>query len=384
MPPAWEHGAMSVGWKKLAAVWGVCALSFLAVTNALRPYPAAILKFGDSVSYMSVARAIAQWNFQGVHALQFWGVSYLIALVSIVGHLPLTVAFIFICAASSLAATILAGRLWGWTIAALMTIVNFDWLQRTLLGGSEPLLMLLLLGAFFCVRKERWWLAALLASLATTVRPLGICALIAIGLVLLVRKEYRRFLFAFATGVLIGVLYVLPLHFYMHDSLATVHSYQAARPLFGIPFLAILQGTLYYHPPLTNLALSWSWIVLIFGGIALLAFSKSCAEYRQAHRVEFIFALLYTLAICCYNYPQWALGNFARFAIPSIPFALMGWKNFLLTMQSRTLLKNPRPWPISRLFALPIANTEAFVWIIAVVFPALAACSAYGIRNILR
>jgi hypothetical protein len=238
-----------------------------------------------------------------------------------------------------------------------------------LLGGSEPFFLLLLLTAFLAIRREYWWIGALLAALATTVRPLGICALMAIGLVLLYRKEYRRFLSALLTGLLVGILYVLPLHLYMHDSLATVHSYETARPLFGVPFLAILQGLFLPHP-LTNLVLSCSWVVFILTGIALLSFSKSCKEFRHERPVELLFALFYTFMICCYNYPHWALGSFARFAIPVIPFALIGCREFFAFRK------------IS--FARMVARPEAIVWTCAVVFPVLAAFSAYGIRNVLR
>lgn len=350
---------MRASWQKLTVFWAICALSFLAVTVHFRPYFFAVMHFGDSVSYVSVARAIATWNFTGLHVFQFWGVSYAVALVSLAGRLSYPHSFVIVCAGSSLAVTLLSGRLWGWTVAALFTALSFEWMQRSLLGGSEPFFMLLLLIAFWCVRREQWQWAALFAALATTVRPLGICALVAIGLVLLIRKDHRRFAFALGIGAMIGVLYVLPLHFYLHDSLATVHSYETSRHLFGIPFYAIVQGTLYYHVPLTNLVLSYFWIVLIMGGLGLFAFSESCAEYRREHPVELIFALLYTFAICCYNYPEWALGNFARFAIPTIPFALIGWRQFA-------------------------PKVETLAWVSAVVFPALAACSAYGIRNIVK
>lgn len=319
------------------------------------------MHFGDSLSYVSVAQAIATWNFSGLHVFQFWGVSYAVAVVSLIGRLSYPQSFVIVCAGSSLAVTLLAGRLWGWTIAALLTALSFEWMERSLLGGSEPFFMLLLLIAFWCVRQEKWELAAFAAALATTVRPLGICALLGVGIVLLVRKDYRRFFFALGIGSFIGILYVLPLHFYLHDSLATVHSYgnESAHSLFGFPFLAIFQGTLHYHIPITNLILSYAWIFLIMGGLGLFAFSESCAEYRREHPVELIFVLLYTFSICCYNYPEWALGNFARFAIPSIPFALIGWRRF-------------------------IPKVETLAWVSAVVFPALAACSAYGIRNIVK
>lgn len=355
--------------RKVAAFWVVCAASFLLVTLLFWPYSAAITSFGDSDAYISVAKAIASWNFTGLHVLQFWGVSYVVALVALVARLPVMAALIVVTIASSAATAILAGRLWGWWVAALMTALNFEWMQRSLLGGAEPLFMLLLLSAFIAVRSQRWWTAALLASLATTVRPLGVCALVAIGLVLLNRKEFRRFIYALLTGSAIGALYVLPLHIYFHDGLATVHSYESAHPLFGIPFYAILQG-LFMHPPLTNLLLSCSWIFVVVSGIVLMCFSESCREYRQAYPVELLFAVLYTFAICCYNYPHWALGSFARFSIPSIPFALIGWREFLREHDPG------KSWQIIKM--------EPLLWTAAVVFPALAACSAYGIRNIFR
>lgn len=356
---------------KSITLWVLCAVSFMAVTISLRPYPTAILVFGDSGAYLTVAKAIASWHFAGLQVLQFWGVSYVIAFVGLLTRAPLIVVLIVVSAGSSAAVALLAERLWGWRIAALLTALNFDWMQRSLLGGSEPLFMLLLLCTFLAVRADRWWLGSLMASLATTVRPLGICALIAIGLVLLYRKQYRRFVGAFLTGVLVGGLYVLPLQIYLHDGLATVHSYESSRWLFGFPFVAIVEGTFHEHPPFTNLVLSYSWIVLVIGGMLLLGVSQICSKYRREHPVEFLFALIYTFVICCYNYPHWAVGNFARFSIPAIPLALVGWKEVLASR-------------IPMLAARLRLNVEPAIWATAVVFPALAACSAYGIRNLIR
>jgi len=285
---------MIATWRKLAVFWILCACSFVTVTLCLRSYSVAISNFGDSASYLNVARAIASWHFEGLQVLQFWGVSYAIALVALLGHVPLTASLIIVSAGSSAAVTVLAGRLWGWYAAVFTTAVSFDWMQRSMLGGSEPLFLLLLLTAFLAIRRGHWWIAALLASFATTVRPLGICALAAIGLILLYRKEYGRFCSALITGLLVGLLYMLPLHIYLHDSMATVHSYETARPLFGIPFYAILQGLFLPHP-FTNLVLSCSWVIFIITGIALLSFSRSGREFRRAHPAEFLFAVLYQL-----------------------------------------------------------------------------------------
>ncbi len=355
--------------RKLALFWIICACSFLTVTLWLRSYAAAISNFGDSSSYLSVARAIASWDFAGLQVQQFWGLSYAIAVVALLGHVPLMVALIVISAGSSAAVILLMGRLWGWYVAVFTTALSLEWMQRSMLGGSEPFFLLLIAAAFLAIRRGHWWLAALLASLATTVRPLGICALLAIGLVLLYRKEYRFFCFALLTGLLVGTLYILPLRIYLHDSLATVHSYQTARPLFGIPFYAIVQG-LFVPRPFTNLALSCSWVAFIATGIALLCFSGSSGEFREEHPAEFLFAVLYAFMICCYNYPNWALGSFARFAIPVVPFALIGFRQFLVS-------RDVTPERVGR-------QLQPAVWACAVVFPAVAAFSAFGIRNVFR
>jgi len=356
---------------KSLLLWALCAGSFMAVTLSLRPYSNAILVFGDSGAYLGVAKAIASWHFAGLQVLQFWGVSYAIAAVALVTQAPLLVALVVVSAGCSAAVTLLAGRLWGWRIAALLTALNFDWMQRSLLGGSEPLFMLLLLSVFLAIRAERWWLGSLFASLATTVRPLGICALVAIGLVLLYRKQYRQFGAAFLTGLLVGALYVLPLKIYMHDSLATVHSYESSRPLFGIPFLAILAGTIHGRPPLTSLVLNYAWIVLVIGGIAVLSLTSACREYKRNYPVEWLFGVLYTFVVCCYNYPHWALGTFARFSIPAIPLALVGWRGILGHRKAGLATEVG-------------AKLEPAIWLTAAVFPASAACSAYGIRNLVK
>jgi hypothetical protein len=41
--------------------------------------------------------------------------------------------------------------------------LNFDWIQRSFLGGSEPLFVLLILARLRFARKESWKTASLLA-----------------------------------------------------------------------------------------------------------------------------------------------------------------------------------------------------------------------------
>jgi len=210
---------------------------------------------------------------------QFWGLPYAMAALSTVTRVSDRTALLAISVVASFAAAALAWILWDGWIAGFFAVLNFDWLQRSYLGGSEPLFVALLFGSFLMARKERWLLAALLASLATIVRPLGVFALLGIGIALLIRRDWRTLLAAILIGAVVGGLYVLPLARHFNDPLANVSSYHSQQWqggwLFGIPFYAIIKGTLTEPAPISNLVLSFGWIFLI-----LVAIVRMAQEYR--------------------------------------------------------------------------------------------------------
>lgn len=336
-------------------------LLFATVIVSLTSFPELVDRFGDSAAYMNVAAAVRRWNFQGLVVKQFWGLPYMMAAASLITRISDREALLLLSLLPFFISVMLAYRLWGGWIAALFAVINFDWTQRSCLGGSEPLFVAVLFASFLAVRRERWALASLLASVATLVRPLGFFALVGIGVVLLRRRDYRSFLCASLVAVLVGCLYVLPLTLEFGDPLATVHSYQGSGPgapvLFGIPFYAIIKGTLLYTAPLTNLLLTFGWILFVLAGTIAMASTHNFREYARSHPVEIIFAALYLLSLFSYNSPYFARGNFSRFAIPIVPFVLLALKRWL--PKDRRLL-----------------------WALAIVCPVLAAASAIGIRNV--
>ena len=340
------------------------AAIFAGTIGVLTPYLTTVDNFGDNSAYISIAVAIQKWDFRGVFVKHFWGLPYLIAAITRTSGLSNRTALLLVCWTSSFAAIILAYRLWGGWIATAFSIVNFDWYQRSYLGGSEPLFVALLFGSFLAIRRERWVIAALLAALATITRPLGIFLLVGIGLTLLWRHDWRRLAVASAIGIAIGALYVIPLARYFHDPLATVHSYEstqagASTSLFGIPFSAIIKGTILYPAPFTNLVLTFGWIFLVLIAIIAMFTTQSFRNYSRAHPAEIIFAAPYLLSLYCYNYPYWARGNFPRFAIPIIPFVFLAlWR-----------------W---------IPKDRRILWALVPVTAVLAASSAVGIRNLVQ
>ncbi len=340
-------------------VWLVSAIIFAVVVCHFQSYMQKVDDFGDNGAYLNAGSAIRHWDFRNVVVKQFWGLSYVVALLSF-SAVSLRTALLLTCAACSLISVLLVYQLWGGWIAGYFTVLNFDWLQRSYLGGAEPLFTALLFASFLCTRRERWVWAATLAALASVVRPLGIFALVAIGLVLLFRREYRRFLACTAVGVMVGGLYVLPFWLYFHDALYQVHRYQTSDwhsgRAFAWPFRALGSSLLHNQAPLTNVVLTLGWIGFVV--IGFLAMGR--ADFRTCIRQrlpEFLFAFLYLAFLLTYN-SEWAWADFPRFAIPLVPFALAGLE----------------PW---------VPKSRVALYAVCILGSVLAACSAIGIRNVL-
>lgn len=348
----------------------VSAAIFFATCSVLHGWRSLILNYGDNDAYLAVANAIRHWNFQGIGVQHFMGFPYFIAIFALLFHMPPSIALCFVATAASLCSVFLVARLFGTWVAAYFALTNFTWLQVSFLGGSEPLAVALVFGAFWLFQRERWFLASLLASLAVTVRPLMIFALVGMGFTLLYRKRYRPFAVMFVTGLVIGALYVLPLALYFGDPLLTVHSYttrdygaaQLKGPhghLFGWPLHGIIVGTILYPGPWTNLGLTFFWIILVLVGTCVMIFSKTFREYAMAHPAETIFCGLYLLSIFSYDYLAWARSAFMRFCIPTLPFIFLALLRYL-------------------------PKYRYVLWALAITSPLAAALSAVGIRNVLR
>jgi hypothetical protein len=354
---------------KLFVFITLSAALFVAAASAFGDWRSLVSNYGDNAAYAEVAKAIQSWDFKNLPVQHFMGYSYWIAATSFLLHVPLSFALCLVAWTASLTTVFLVARLLGTWTAAYFALSNFAWLQRSFLGGSEPLALALGLGAFWFFRRGSIFVAALLASLAVTVRPLMIFALVGIGGVLLYRKRFRAFVAALATSVAIGGLYMVPLAYYLGDPLLTVHTYttrdygaaNVTGPhghLFGWPFHGIVAGTMAYSSPWTNLLLSFFWILLVLLGIGAM-FSRNFRKYFKAHTAEGIFCSLYLVPLFCYDYLVWARGSFMRFSIPVLPFlfyALLEW----------------------------LPKDRRMLWLLSTVSPILAAFSAIGIRNLLN
>jgi hypothetical protein len=346
--------------RELILLWLMTCVVFVSVILCFDSYTSKVNNFGDSGAYMTAAAGIRRADFRDIRVKQFWGVSYAMAPVSFLLGGSVRASLLLVCGISSLLSVLLVQELWGGWIAAFFAILNFDWLQRSYLGGSEPLFMALLLASFLAVRRGRWILGSALASFATVTRPVGVLALVTLGLALLAKPEYKKLALCTGVALVIGVLYVLPFWIYFGDPLYQVHSYKVndwhSEFPIGLPFQAIGTSFVHDHQPLTNVLLTLGWVVFVLIGTGAMA-RKGFRNYIREHPPEAWFGLLYIAFIFSYNSSTWARAEFVRFAIPALPFILLSLNNWI--PKSRVLL-----------------------YTAATVCAALAACSAIGIRNI--
>jgi len=331
-----------------AAVWGrepslrqvmllalMVSIIFVTVVATLDDYGARIARAGDTSVYAELSAIIRQRDLSRVTVTpQFWGLPYLAALVAAATSVSETTAIVLISIAASFVSLALAHRLWGGWVAAFFAIISWDWIQRSLLGGAEPLFVACLFGAFLAARSERWLTAALLASLATTVRPLGLLALVALAAALVWRREFRTLALAVAAGLIVGGCYVLPFALALGNPLVNVQAYRseawAGQSPISWPLVSLLRGLAgNAGEPLVNMIKIGAWATLTLGGAVAMICTARFRQFARAHRLEAVFAALYLLFLFSYNSPRWAWAEFPRFVIPVVPFILVALSNWL-------------------------------------------------------
>jgi hypothetical protein len=290
----------------------VIGASLLAIAAAgLRVYMTRVREFPDMASYADAATAVRHWRLSGSAARQFWGYSYAAVLVSLIlPGVPLMVVLLVVSTSGGVAVW-LVHRLWGGWIAVYMTAVGWQWIQREAFGGSEPLFMALLLAGFLATRHEQWRRAALWSALATTVRPIGVFALGAIILAALIKRRWTDAAIGAGIATAVFALYCVPLAL-TGDAFGNIHWY--APQMVG--------GTVWRN--LFTEQVSHVRQILVSGAIVtvLVAPLVVFTNEQKGRLSENLFALSASCFLVTLNCQPCAWA-FSRFAIVSIPFALV-------------------------------------------------------------
>ena len=137
--PEWATLGNQVSFRRVMLMMIVCYFAYLLIVSRLVDYREFLRTFGDNTPYVTITSAIEHWNFAQLHVKLFWGLPYAVAVLSSVTRLSNLSSLVVISILASSIAMTLAYRLWGGWVAMAFLILSREWLERSLLGGAEPL-----------------------------------------------------------------------------------------------------------------------------------------------------------------------------------------------------------------------------------------------------
>jgi hypothetical protein len=264
----------------------------------------------------------------------FWGFPYLTAAVSTTTSASIPFCMSAISIAAALCTCVLIHRLYGGWVATAFAALSVEWLRLSLLGGSEPLFMCLLLASFVGVRSNHWAVAGLIAAAATTVRPVGAIALVSMAGVLVTQRKWKTLgvLTALAAGV--ACLYFIPVYLLLGDPLINIERYRSDWGASGVPLSLPFSTMIESYRKMTHEG-AWGywthfimWPLIVLASLAFLVFSKARWRLLNEHPVEAAFAALYLAFLVSYAYIGIAW-HLPRFIIPLLPMLLFLMRDML-------------------------------------------------------
>lgn len=342
----------------VVALVAVACLLFLLVIALFSDYWKLTSHASDNDNYLAAIRAIRTWHFAGTPVNQFWGVSYASVPVSVLTPLNDKGALLVVSMASAGVAIWLIIRLWGTWPAAAFVATGWEWWQRSLLGGSEPLFLALLFGAFLAARKKWWIVAFLLAALSAVVRLPGTFGVAAVAAGAATEKRWRDIGIGTLISLCVGTAYCIPFQLALGDPLANIHWYTSSAVGSGPswPILPIVREAL-RPAPMTNRVKVFVWAAGLVVATAVALAQPQFRRYLKERVTEGVFLSIYALFLLTYRGPG-AWTAIPRFSLPLVPAVAYGVR-FRLHKRSTAVL-----------FAVAAAVTV------------LSALSAIGIRNV--
>ncbi len=296
-----------------------------------------VLSFGDNPEFLPAAEFIKQWRSGPSYPdWHFAGLPIAVAALSSLLHVSTSVALVLLSVLCSASACIVIYKLYGGEVTAAFLIVSAEWLQGSLLGASEPLFALLFLTSFLAIRSNLWSSAALLASLATTVRPVGVFALLGLGIDLLRRRRWVDLAWSVMIAGCVGCAYLWSAHVVAGDAFMNFKRYRfdwgGGSPL-AIPFWALLQSlrSIFSESRWYTSLKYLGWPILTALVVATMCINREARPQAvHQHKVESITVSLYIFFFLSYNYS--GVGWYwPRFMIPVLPFLLFSVRQWLPT-----------------------------------------------------
>ena len=278
----------------------------------------------DNGTYIAAAKAIetGQWVAPTDGPTPFFGFPLMIAATTHAFAVNAWAAVIAISLVSVAITCVCLDHLYGPPAVLSLLILSWDWIGIGVLGGSEAPFCACLFVAFLCARSGRWRTAAIVAAVATTIRPVGVFALFALFLTRVRRRDWRTAAEMALLGLMIAATYFALVRLLTGDAWINFRTYRAdwntGWPV-GPPFIALLHSA----APLIDRFGWWTGIrvLLIVAVTAAAGVHVACRIARgrwTLPEAESTFAVLVVAFLLCYPYRNMAY-EWPRFLIPAIP-----------------------------------------------------------------
>ncbi len=314
-----------------AAAMVVCAL-LIQFVELLRAggYWERVQGWLDNQGYVDLASVI---RLGGTPLDQhFWGLPALIALIESIFPISGFPTLVVISVITSLGASLLMYRLYGAAVAVMFVILCPQWVRLSTMGGSEPIFLCLLLGAWLLYRHDRALVAVILASLATTIRPIGAIAVCAFAVAMAMRRDWRRLAVSLCAAAAIGALYLALMRVATGDPLISAKMYSShiwkSNGPFSFPFARLVISSVHrlQNEPWSQMVQPVVCMVLL--GFGVFALVKHARESLKEYPAELFFVVAYLIFVAFYNDHDLA-GFLPRLAIPVYPFLIFCWRTRL-------------------------------------------------------
>jgi hypothetical protein len=281
---------------------------------------------GDNRGYIRIAQGIQEWSSQAIGKVKlFWGTGYGILAVHFLSRADYGTSLLLLSTVSGVLGVVFAYQLYGRAVAACFVFVSAALMQRTLVGGSESLFVALFLGSLLAIRKGSFGWGVLLATLATTVKPIGMFVVAAMLLTTLRRKNWESFVRYVSVAACVVALYAGPLVLLTGSPFGNFSGYSEdwhQKLPISVPFYPLFKAALASQEPLSNRIKIAVWIVavvfvVVYYGLMRGRLRSHFAKYPE----ETLASLLIILFQLSYN-STWAWAEFPRFIAPVVPFLL--------------------------------------------------------------
>jgi len=278
----------------------------------------------DNGAYIAASDAIlsGEWSTPTDGPTPFFGFPLIIAAVTRTTALNAWVVVIAISLFSALIACACLRRLYGAPAVLSPLVLSWDWIGICVLGGSEAPFCAGLFAAFLSARSGRWRTAATLAAAATTIRPVGVFALLALFLTRVHRRAWRTSAEMILLGLAIGAMYLAFVASVTGDPWINFRTYRVdwntGWPI-GPPFMALVHSSV----PLLR-RFGWWMGMRVMVIVAVTEAAGLHVAYRGVRgrwplpEAESIFAVFVVGFLLCYPFRNMAY-EWPRFLIPAAP-----------------------------------------------------------------